>query len=146
MSRWTCTVQLVRQLLNHVVKHVTSAHKTCIYGSFLFYTTFLSGSVKFRLHCINKSYKLLQMMLFFKTEGMSSIRVVAGALRLRLRNTVTRYLIPQSHWDRGNRSRSLIETAEILTKIFMSDPAVSLRPRDLTWKVMRLRQWTTEST
>jgi hypothetical protein len=38
--------------------------------------------------------------------------------------------IPKSHWVRGNRSHGLIETAEILTKIFMSDPVVSLRMRD----------------
>jgi hypothetical protein len=46
--------------------------------------------------------------------------------------------IPRSHWDRGNRSRGLIETAEILTKIFMSDPAVSLRPRDF-WQIVYVR-------
>jgi hypothetical protein len=63
------------------------------------------------------------------------VRIPAVSLR-------PREPIPRSHWDRGNRSRCLIETAEILwsrslienaeifTNIFMSDPAVSLRPRD----------------
>jgi hypothetical protein len=46
---------------------------------------------------------------------------------------------PRSHWDRGIRFRGLIETAG-------TDSAVSLRPPDPTWKVMRLRQWTTENT
>jgi hypothetical protein len=48
---------------------------------------------------------------------------------------VCKVQIPRSQWDRRIESCGLKETRE-------SNPEVSMRP---TWKVMRLRQWTTEN-